>query len=64
MGQEFSTQQIREIMLGESDIAEGSILPNDHAEGNKGTAFCCPGTDRQIFDRLERSRYRVRRYAL
>jgi len=51
-GQVFSPQEIREIMLAESNIAPGSILPNDHAEGNLSP--CRGAKNREndpIFDR-------------
>ena len=60
-GHTFSTPEIMKIMLAESDIQPGSVLPNDHGEGNKGQCPCV-GTDRQIFDRVGRGLYRVRQY--
>jgi len=61
-GETFSTEKIKEMMRAESDIKAGSILPNDHGEGNKGQCSCV-GTARQIFDRAgPRALYRVRRY--
>jgi len=59
IGRTFSTAEIVKLMLAESDIQPGSILPNDHGEGNKGECPCV-GTDRQIFDRLGRGTYRIR----
>jgi hypothetical protein len=61
LGKTFSTSDIVKIMLAESDIQGGSILPNDHGEGNKGQCPCV-GTDHQIFDRVGRGIYRVRQY--
>jgi hypothetical protein len=58
-GQTFATKQIKELMEKESDIAPGSVLPNDHAKGNK-SACRCADTDLRIFDRLMRGRYKVR----
>jgi hypothetical protein len=58
-GRTFSTPEIMKLMLAESDIQPGSVLPNDHGEGNKGECPCV-GTDRQIFERLGRGTYRVR----
>lgn len=58
-GRTFSTAEIMKLMLAESDIQPGSVLPNDHGEGNKGECPCV-GTDRQIFDRVGRGTYRVR----
>jgi hypothetical protein len=62
-GRTFSTAEITKLMLSESDIQPGSVLPNDHGEGNKGECLCV-GTDRQIFDRVGRGTYRVRDYRL
>jgi hypothetical protein len=53
IGRTFSTAEITKLMLAESDIQPGSVLPNDHGEGNKGECPCV-GTDRQIFERLGR----------
>jgi hypothetical protein len=61
VGGTFSTPEIMKIMLAETDIQAGSVLPNDHGEGNKGQCPCV-GTDRQIFDRVDRGIYRVRQY--
>lgn len=60
-GRTFSTTEIMKLMLAESDIQPGSVLPNDHGEGNKGECPCV-GTDRQIFDRVGRGTYRVRSF--
>ena len=46
-------------MQRESDINPGSILPNDHAKGNKG-ACKCAGTELRIFDRVGHGLYKVR----
>jgi hypothetical protein len=61
IGRTFSTAEITKLMLAESDIQPGSVLPNDHGEGNKGECPCV-GTDRQIFERLGRGAYRVRNF--
>jgi len=58
-GRVFSTKQIVALMKSHSDIAQGSILPNDHAEGNKSACWCAR-TNARIFDRIGRARYRVR----
>jgi hypothetical protein len=59
-GQELTTQRIKEIILGAyPDLASGSILPNDHAKGNKGACWCA-GTVNRIFDQVDRALYRVR----
>lgn len=60
-GRTFSTAEIVRLMGAESDIQDGSILPNDHGAGNKGQCPCV-GTNRQIFERLRRATYRVRSY--
>jgi hypothetical protein len=39
-GQTFSTAKIVTIMLEESDISPGTILPNDHADGNAESCWC------------------------
>jgi hypothetical protein len=60
-GQEFSAAEITELMLEESDIARGSILPNDHASGNASPCSCAANKNNQpIFDRVSRARYLVR----
>lgn len=57
---EFSTEEIRAILLERyPDFSPGSVLPNDHAEGNKSPCWCAT-TDRRIFDRVKRALYRVR----
>jgi hypothetical protein len=61
MGQTFSTADIEKLMVAESDIQRGSVLPNDHGTGNKGQCDCV-ATDRQIFDRVGRGSYRVRQF--
>ncbi len=56
----FSTGEIRTILKARyPDFSDGSVLPNDHAEGNKGECWCAR-TDLRIFDRLKRNSYRVR----
>jgi hypothetical protein len=55
----FSTAEIVKLMSADSDIQIGNILPNDHGEGNKGECPCI-GTERQIFERVDRGMYRVR----
>jgi hypothetical protein len=56
---EFSSSQIGQMLKGV--VAPGSQLPNDHADGNKGSCKCV-GTPRQIFDRTPNG-YRVRDFA-
>ncbi len=56
----FSTGEIRRILKARyPDFSDGSILPNDHAEGNKHPCWCA-GTDSRLFDRLKYATYRVR----
>ena len=57
VGQVFTTSEITEMLR--EIVAPGSVLPNDHADGNKGACWCA-STERRIFDRLGRRRYRVR----
>jgi len=48
-------------MLAESDIVPGSILPNDHAEGNLSPCRCAKNRENDpIFDREPNGNYRVR----
>lgn len=59
-GQEFTTKQIEEILLrAYPDFSLGSILPNDHAGGNKSPCWCAKTADR-VFNRIDRGLYRVR----
>jgi len=59
-GQIFRTRDIVSLMLNESDIELGSILPNDHAKGNKSDCWCA-GTQARIFDQIKRGLYQVRK---
>ena len=60
-GEELSTAEIRAIILKKfPDMNPGSVLPNDHATGNKSCCWCA-GTDKRIFDRISRGRYQVRK---
>jgi hypothetical protein len=47
------------VMAAFPKFTEGSLLPNDHAFGNK-SCCACVGTGRQIFDRIEPRKYLVR----
>jgi len=59
-GKELFTSQIKKITLDAfPTFKEGSILPNDHAEGNSCPCSCAR-TNRRIFDRVGRGMYRVR----
>jgi len=58
-GKIFPTSEIKKIVLGAfPHFSEGSLLPNDHALGNKSSCSCA-GTNRRIFDRIEPGRYLV-----
>ena len=57
---ELTTHQIKEIVLKTfPNFTEGSILPNDHATGNKCPCPCA-GTNKRIFNQIERGKYLVR----
>ncbi|GLI53345.1 hypothetical protein [Thermodesulfovibrio yellowstonii] len=59
-GKELSTSEIRDIIIKKfPDMNRGSILPNDHAEGNKSVCWCA-GTENRVFDRIKRGLYKVR----
>lgn len=58
-GKVLSTSDIRTIVLNAfPQFNEGSLLPNDHAQGNKCPCSCA-GTRKRIFDRIARGQYRV-----
>jgi hypothetical protein len=60
-GEEFTSVGIKRKMLDESDIAEGSIRPNDHAEGNASPCGCAKNKgNKPLFDRIGPRLYRVR----
>lgn len=59
-GKRFRTEEIKDmIMKMVPDFADGSVRPNDHAEGNKSPCRCA-GTHERIFDRIKRGWYKVR----
>lgn len=61
VGRTFSSAEIREIMLAESDIDSGSILPNDHADGNAAACWCAKNRSNQpIFERVGSRLYLVK----
>ena len=61
VGQTFSTAEITELMLEESDITRGSILPNDHASGNANPCWCAKNRGNQpVFDKVGWASYLVR----
>jgi hypothetical protein len=52
--------EIKRIVLKTyPNFTEGSLLPNDHAFGNKNPCRCV-GTESRIFDRVEPKKYLVR----
>lgn len=58
-GETLTTDEIRGIVLrAYPNFNKGSLLPNDHARGNKGSCSCA-GTVKRIFDCIETGRYRV-----
>jgi hypothetical protein len=59
-GEILSTPEIREIVLKMfPQFSKGSLLPNDHGQGNKSPCKCA-GTEKRIFDRIARKTYYVR----
>lgn len=59
-GQQLSNQEIWRLVHSQfPNFNQGSLLPNDHAEGNKGACPCANSPNR-IFDRLGSGRYLVR----
>ena len=58
-GETLTTIEIKNIVLrAYPRFSEGSLLPNDHADGNKNPCWCATTKDR-IFDRIEWGKYRV-----
>lgn len=58
-GKMLTTSEIKKIVLSAFPyFSEGSMLPNDHAFGNKSPCRCA-GTARRIFDRIEPGKYLV-----
>jgi hypothetical protein len=61
IGRTFTTAEITKHMLAESDIKLGSILPNDHGEGNVAACWCAKNHSNQpIFEKVGAGLYRVR----
>ena len=59
-GKVLETSEIKKIVLkAYPAFTEGSLLPNDHASGNKSSCSCA-GTQSRIFDRVEPKKYLVR----
>jgi hypothetical protein len=61
-GEEFSTAEIKAILRRKyPEMSEGSMLPNDHAYGNKSCCWCAGKENpKRLFDRVSVARYRVR----
>lgn len=58
-GRSLSTSEIKTIVLRSfPQFSEGSLLPNDHAQGNKNPCSCAK-TEQRIFNRIMRGSYRV-----
>lgn len=59
-GKELTTKEIKHILHFKfPKMADGSMLPNDHAEGNKHPCWCAK-SDKRIFNRIMRSKYLVK----
>jgi len=60
VGQELPTSRIRQMVQSMyPEFPDGSVLPNDHAEGNKSPCLCA-NTPQRIFERVSRGLFRVR----
>src|SRR6266849_84488 len=61
VGRTFSTAEITKLMFAGSNMKPGSILPNDHADGNVGACWCAKNHSNQpIFEKIGAGLYRVR----
>ncbi|MCC6683418.1 MAG: hypothetical protein IT445_21185 [Phycisphaeraceae bacterium] len=59
-GKTLRTAEIERIVLQAfPNFTRGSLLPNDHGQGNKGSCSCA-GTNRRIFDKVQTGLYLVR----
>jgi len=59
-GKILRTREIKSILLTKFPYMNpGSMLPNDHAKGNKSPCSCASKPNR-IFDRIDRGLYKVR----
>lgn len=59
-GRTVSTQEIIHILSKKfPEMARGSMLPNDHAGGNKHPCWCAR-KDERIFDRVKLGMYKIR----
>lgn len=61
-GEELTTKQIRDRLRNKyPEMAEGSMLPNDHAKGNESPCKCAKNKRNEpIFDQIKEGLYRVR----
>ena len=60
LGQVLKTEKIRALCRRRfPNMPDGSILPNDHAEGNE-SACRCAKTPTRLFDKVRHAHYRVR----
>lgn len=61
-GEILSTSKIIDVVRERyAEVARGSILPNDHGEGNKHPCWCA-GTEQRIFDKINHGKYLVREH--
>ena len=59
-GEELTAAQIWErVRSAYPNFSKGSLLPNDHADGNKHPCRCAR-TDERIFEKRRRNLYYVR----
>ncbi len=59
-GQVYITAEIKNVLHDKfPEMKEGSMLPNDHGEGNKSPCWCS-GEEEQIFNRIDYRTYKVR----
>lgn len=59
-GKKLTTKEIGVIVCDAfPEFSEGSMLPNDHAGGNKNPCWCA-GSGERLLDRVERGVYLVR----
>jgi len=60
-GEELTRAEIETIILKKfPGMNPGSILPSDHTEIRVKGACWCAGTEKRVFGRIARGRYRVR----
>ena len=58
-GKTLTTNEIKTIVQNAyPQFSDGSVLPNDHASGNKSACWCV-GTEKQILEKVQRNEYRV-----